>query len=119
MGDNGKLNQEKPQEKTEEQLKQERLERYQKDPNTFIELSELIMACVRNPKSHLGMSVFVGHCKRSELDIAQVELNHISNKQRIQMDIASEMKHQIANGMIKTPNQHGMMNFARKITGRK
>ena len=121
MGDNGKINSEenKQPEKTEEQLMAERLERYQKDPKSFIEISEIILCCIRNPKSQLGVSVFVGRCKRSELDIANVELNHITNKQRMQMDIAGEMKQQIANGLIKTPRQHGMMNFARKIAGRK
>ena len=114
---NGKLTKEQP--KTEEQLKEERLERYKKNPELFFETTEVILCCFRNPKSSMGVSAFVGRCKRQELDIADAELHHIANKYRIQMDVETDMKRQMAGGLIKPKPTHGMMNFARKIVGGK
>jgi hypothetical protein len=114
MGDNGgiesKDENKKEEVKTEEQLKQERNERFAKDPETFIEISELVCAVIRNPKSQLGISVMVGNCKRSELNQAESELVHILRKTRISMDIQSEMIHQ---SKIQ-PAKGGMLDFVRR-----
>ena len=107
-GDDGKLTPEPT--KTEEQLASERFSRYQKDPITFIELSDLICGVVRNPKSQLGVSVFIGIAKRSEIDIAEIELVHRISLTRRQMDIEAEMLHQSK----IVPAKHGIFDFARK-----
>ena len=111
MGDNGKEEQ-KPQEKTEEQLKQERLERYQKNPEMFFEAAEIILAALNNPKEKFSPSILVGKCSRAELDVAQVELNHRINLIRNRMDIEAQMKMQAAKELI-TPT-HGIRNFMRR-----
>lgn len=112
-----KENQEAPVEKTPEQLDTEldteRLERYQKDPKQFVELSDVVLLAIRNPNSQLGLSVFTGGCKRSELDIAQVELNHTINKMRISMDIKAEMKKAVANNLLVPKKQGGILPFVR------
>jgi hypothetical protein len=126
MGDDGKLKGKplgeaeeqivKQPEKTEEQLMAERLERYKKDPHSFIEFKEIILCALRNPKSGLGISVFLGNCNRTELDVAQIELTHICNKMRLNMDIQSEMKRQAMNNLIVPgqPKKHGILDFARR-----
>ena len=112
-GGNGKLEAEPI--KTEEQLKQERLDRYTKAPDTFVEIDELICAVIRNPKSQLGISVMLGNAKRSEIDLAWAELNHRISFSLRQMDIAAEMK----NHPKIIPAKHGMLDGARKIFGRR
>jgi hypothetical protein len=92
MDDNGK--------KTEETLAQERLERYQKDPLSFVELQDVIHMTVRNPKSPIGISVFRGNAKRSEVDLSWSELNFVIHKSMAEMDIASAMKHQANKNLI-------------------
>lgn len=105
----------KPQEKTQEQLSQERLERYQKAPESFVELSSIVCMIIRNPKSGLGISGFVNPAtSRTQLDIAQAELNHLINKIRMQMDVASEMKKQ--SNIVKPGAMH---RFASRIMGKK
>lgn len=105
-GGNGKI-QPKPV-KTEEQLKQERIDRFNKDPETFVEISELICGVVRNTNAPLGMSIFVGDARRSEIDIAQVELNHRINLIRRGMDAPSKIQ----------PAKGSMLNFVRKTLWR-
>lgn len=97
MGDNGK---------TQEQKDKERSERFTKDPNSFIEISELICAAMKSEKSGLGVTIMVNNCKRSELDISQIELNHRFDLCRRQMDMASEMK--------KIAPAHGIRDFVRR-----
>lgn len=100
MPDNGNGKQEEPkntinQEKAEKELaSHERLKRFTEHPESFVELSEVIIMAVKNPQSQLGLSVFVGNCRRQELDIGVAELQHIVHKVMINMDIQSEMAHQ-------------------------
>lgn len=68
MGDNGEV-------KTSEVLAQERLGRYHSNPNSFIELSELICAAMRSDKGSGGIAVYVGNARRSELNQSWAELN--------------------------------------------
>jgi len=100
-------------EKTPEQFKQERLERYQKNPETFLEFQDIIFATIRNPKSALGVSVLICNCKRTEMDIAQVEINHRLNMLRSRMDIEAEMKKQAVEGLIVT-QPHKIIDFLRR-----
>ena len=69
----------KESEKTPEQLAQEEKEareaRYKASPDTFIEISELVIAVVKTPGVGLGMGVFIAPAKRSEYDIAWSEIN--------------------------------------------
>ena len=109
MSDNGDK-----QEKTVEQIKEERLKRYQDDPNSFVELKDLACAALLDPRSQLGISVMVGHISRAHLDIAQVELNHLINRMRIQMDVTSEMKRQEAQKIMQPGAMH---RFANKLKG--
>ena len=113
MGDNGDVKKEEV--KTDIQLANERHERYTKNPETFIEISELICAVMRNPKSQLGISVMIGYAQRSELNQGQAELNHLIDLLRRQMDIESQAKHQSKH--VITPGS--MMDFARRKMGRK
>lgn len=105
MGDNGKIEPEK----TQEVLDKERAERFAKEPHSFIEVNELICAAIRNPKSQLGISILVGNCKRSELNQAQVELNHRMEIARRQMDIEAEVNHSKI-----LPAKGSFLNFARR-----
>lgn len=105
MGDNGEI-------KTPEQIAQEeyqeRLERYQKNPTAFIEISELICAVMRSNKSQLGISVYIGPAKRSELNMAFAELNCRLGFMLQQQMIQSEEKR------IVTPDKGGILGFARR-----
>jgi hypothetical protein len=103
---------ETPAEKTPEQLAQERLERYQKEPNSFVEVSELVLASIRNPNSPLGISICIGKAKRSELDISTMEINHAVSKMMMRLDVEGEMKRAAAAELIK-PASGAMLKFAR------
>ena len=101
MSDNGDTK------KTEELLAKERADRFNADPNSFIEIKELICAVMCNPASRLGISILVNECKRSELDICQVELNHRFDLLRRQMDVAAQIK------KVVPGNGHGIADFVR------
>ncbi len=90
-GDNGKV-------KTPEQ---ERLERYQKDPNSFVERSELILAVKRSPE---GVQYFIGNTTAHELKVI---------KYGIDLRIDSVIGSMIMASKSKIIQPHGIMNFAR------
>ncbi len=113
-GGNGKIKPEEPV-KTEEQLSQERKDRFAKDPESFVELSELICAVMRNSKSQLGISLFLGNAKRSELNNAQAELNNTINHARQNMDMETAMINQSK----IVPAKHGMLDGVRGFFGGK
>ena len=92
--------------KTEEQSKAEQAKRFADNPETFIEISELICAVIRNPKSQLGVSVMIGNAKRSEIDISQSELNYRIDLIRRQMDVGQQSK--------IVPARHGILDFGRR-----
>ncbi len=75
--------------KTEEQLASERFGRYQKDPASFIELSEIVCAAIRDSHSAVGISVLIDHNDRVGMDIAQSELNYRMDYVRRQIDLAA------------------------------
>lgn len=117
MGENGKLEENKP-EKPQEELDKERAERFAKEPYSFIEISELVCAAMRSSKSQIGVSIMIGNVKRSELNQAQAELNHRIDLCRRSMDIESEMKLQAAKNLLTPLNKmspHNMINGARNL----
>ena len=107
-GGNGKLAPEPA--KTEEQLSQERKERFAKDPDSFIECSEIVCGALRNPGSSVGVSIVIGVAKRTEMDIAQAELNRRIDSVCRQMDAQAEMERK---GKIQ-PVKGSMFDFARR-----
>ena len=77
-------------EKTSEQIETERLDRYIKNPDSFVELSELACAVLLTPGQGLGVAVMIGKIPRIVLNVDQVELNHALNGVRIAMDQAKQ-----------------------------
>jgi hypothetical protein len=101
---------ETPAEKTPEQLAQERLERYQKNPDSFVEISELVVATIKTPK---GMSIYISnHCLKSDIALSMMELNHGISKMLLRREVESDMKRQAAQGLIKPAR--GIIDFARR-----
>ena len=94
---------------TPEELKKARLDRYMKEPETFVELEDVVCMVVKNKTSSLGISVFIGNVQRSLLNQGQMELSHVANKIRLKMDIESEMKHPKI-----VPGKGSMLNFMRR-----
>lgn len=90
--------QDKPVEKIQDELNKERAERFAKNPESFIECSELICAAIRRESSPIGVSVMIGNSKRSELNQAQAELNHRIDMCRRAMDMqqAKEASNQVS-----------------------
>jgi molybdopterin synthase catalytic subunit len=107
MGDNGKLEKEEP--KSEAQLEKERLERYQKNPYSFVEMSDIVLCAIRNEAG--GVAIYIGNVRRTEIGIALTELNHSVFKKLISMDV----QQQIQNKDIILPSKGGLLNFARKL----
>ena len=91
MSDNGHDTEKAKEVLTPEEAKKQRLGRYTKDPNSFIEVTELVCAAIKDSRSSLGISVMVGHVSRNLMDVGQVELNHMMNKIRLNLDIKTEM----------------------------
>ncbi len=96
--------------KTEQQLKAEKIKAFTENPDNFLAISEIICCVVRNSKSQLGISAFVGKCKRSEINMAESELNHLISKTRLRMDMDSAMKQ----SQILTPNKPGFKGMFRR-----
>lgn len=113
IGNNGHDSEAAKKELTPEELKKERLERYIKAPETFIDIESVICMIIKNPSSDLGISAFVGNISRAQLGIAQIELTHLMTKIRAQMDIASQEKRE---QHIAQPG--AMHRFANKIMRR-
>jgi hypothetical protein len=113
MADEQNATQGTPEERTPEQFAAERLARYQAKPDSFIEIDELVLGVIKNPRSAMGISAFVGKCKRMELDVAAMELNHIIHKVMLNMDIEAQMKKQAADQLIKKVPAGGIMNFVK------
>jgi len=80
--------------KTPEQLKAERAERFNKNPDSFIEISDIVVAAVKHDKSTLDIAVIVGHYKRSLYNQAQCEIVHALEKARMSIDMQQEMMKQ-------------------------
>jgi hypothetical protein len=105
-GDNGKEGLDTP-----EYLAAQRLTRYQKDPQSFVEVSEIIACAIKTPGLGLGVAVHIGNCKRSELDIAKSELELNLIERLMELKSAAEMQQ---NGVKIIPPKGSMFNFARR-----
>lgn len=94
--------------KTEEQLAQERLERYKKEPNRFVEVSEMIACVVRT--SDAGPMILIKGTK-FELQLAWAELNQKIMQKISQQEMEATMKKQ---ALIKPGFLGGIRNMGRK-----
>jgi len=108
-GDNGELKKEEA--KTPEVLATERLARYQKDPQSFVEVSEIIACAIKTPGIGLGVAVLVNNCKRSEIDIAKTELEMAMIERLMELKQAADMQQA---GIKIVPAKHGMFDFVRR-----
>ena len=81
MGDDGK--------KSEIQLAQERLERYQKDPYKFVEISDVIVCVIRSDDA--GPMLYIKGSK-PELQVAWAELNQKIMQTISKMEMEAGMK---------------------------
>ena len=94
--------------KTPEQLKEERLKRYQENPDSFVEYSEVIIAVLRKDK---GMQPIFGKTNLYEITQAVSELQFRLFKMRLDMELQlAELKEQ--NKIVKP--KHGILDFARR-----
>lgn len=64
-------------------------EKFAKNPDNFIDVNDIIMACVRTEH---GCSTLHGACKRMEMEIALTRLNYKTNNIFMTMDMANKMK---------------------------
>jgi hypothetical protein len=109
-----------PAPKTPEQLAAERLERYKQSPDSFIEMSDIVMACVKDidDSAHdVKLFVYVGKEKRSILAQAKTELEYAVQKHFAIMEARAAAKQQ---PNIITPGdgngkRKGILNFARGL----
>ena len=107
MGDNGDIkgiDKSKP-EKTQEQLAQERLERYQKDPTSFTEITDIVASVI---KKNGELCYLLGN-NPIDLERAWAMLNrYIPGKLNyIERKVAEIQK-------TKLHIPHGIMNFVRR-----
>ena len=94
-------------EKSPEQIKAERLERFTSNPDDFVCTDDLICAVIKGPK---GMTVYLGTCTRNEYEIAQSRLNYKINKvfDYIEAEFMAKNK-----SVIQTANGKSPIDFAR------
>lgn len=59
--------------KTQEQLREEKEQRFKANPDSFIEMSEIVVAAKRSPK---GIAVYVGAASIVELNIAKSTIQY-------------------------------------------
>ena len=107
MSDNGK-DIEKEIVKTPEQLAQERLERYQKDPDSFTENFDLVVATKRSP---LGLLTLINQASRVELELSWARLNHGIHNAITSIEMAEYMKKKEVG--LHIPEKHRILRFAR------
>lgn len=110
-GDNGGGSPEKDvaTEKTEIQLVSERFERYQKDPDSFTENKDLVVAIRRSPK---GLMTLINNATRVELELSWARLNHGIHNTITSIEMQDYMRKE-AEKKIAIP-KGGIMDFARR-----
>ena len=109
MSDNGEL---KPEaEKTPEQLASERLARYQANPETFTENTDIVACVMRSPKG--PMIMIKGSQVELECAWAQLNLKIMNALRGIELKQAAMME------ASKIQKPGAMPSFARRIMGRK
>lgn len=76
----------------EEKERKAREERFYKDPDSFMEMKDLILAAMDTPQ---GVMTFVGKgYKRYKIEIAQSRLNHIASQEFMRMEVMAFKKAQ-------------------------
>ena len=104
------MTEEQKPEKTEEQLKSERLERYKAKPDDFFELSDIVVACLRIDKC---LGVLIGNSSRTELEIAKTKVDHVIDKTFLRMDMDAAMQQQSKLVKPGDNGKHRIMDFLR------
>lgn len=75
--------------KTEEQLAQERLERYKQEPYKFVEMSDIIACMIRDKEQ--GPMIFLRGKSKPELQVAWAELNQKIMTEISRMEMVAAM----------------------------
>jgi hypothetical protein len=109
-GGNGELKKEK----TPEELNAEKIAEFNKDPDMFVDLRELIFATKRSEK---GIQVYINNATRQELMISRAEADYMLHQAVIQLEL-DRMRMMATEKKIVTGNpvvpKHGIMDFARR-----
>ena len=82
-GDNGELDLKKETEKSAETLLKEKKEAFEKEPDRFVDMKDIIACMVRIPG---GVSHYIGPAKRSEYNMTKSELQYQIDKILREMD---------------------------------
>lgn len=96
--------------KTKEQLVEERLKRYQDSPDSFIEVKDILVACL---KESGVIKVVGGKGNYSEYCMAYAELITSCGNTLNMMRTQAMMQQEAANNLVK-PVSGGIMDFARR-----
>lgn len=80
--------------KDAEQIRIDKIDAFNKNPDDFLFIDEIICGVLHNPKSVLGITPFIGKCKRSQLNQAKVELNRTIEKAITKMEIDAAIEAQ-------------------------
>ena len=99
-----KAQQEVPVEKTAEQLAEEKKAKFLENPNNFVDLDDVVVACIKTDR---GIATYVGACTRNELEIGQSRVNYKLH------NVYMGMEAKAAQDKIVTPKKGGIINFAR------
>ena len=88
-GDNGELNLKKEVEKTAEALLEEKKKAFEKEPERFIDLNDVVFAMIRIPG---GLANFMGSARRREYNITKSECQYQIDKVLAAIDIKMAKK---------------------------
>jgi len=90
-----------------------RAERFKKDPDSFVEVRDMVCCIIHSDRSSLGIACLIPQgVSRSKLNNGIAELGHMVEKMRLQMDIEAEMRRATLVGGVKQPN-----NYLNKVRG--
>ena len=103
-GDNGELAQK---EMTPEAILAEKKAAFEKDPDQFIEMKDIIVCMIRMPG---GIAHYIGPAKRSEYNMSKSELQYQIDKILAEMD-AVKTKSSIINPFSKKKGAFGKKRF--------
>ena len=100
-----------------EKAKMERDARFYADPDSFVEIKDLMVAAMDSPQ---GIATLVGKgVKRTQLEIIQSRINHLIMQEFIRMDIIAFKKVQEDKRIILAEqNKNNKGKFRRFIGGR-
>ena len=109
-GDNGDINLKKEMEKSAEVLLKEKKEAFEKDPDQFIEMKDIVACMMRVPG---GLAHYIGPGRRKEYVITKGELDHQLNNVLTAIDeaVAKKSKSSIINPFAKKGGGFGKKRF--------